>query len=349
MSPPRKGAHTPTDRLRALKDAENWLIRPRADEPKTVELRISEIETMPEVFQPREFDMGLRETSKRHVGRLQRRIGNVGELDPVVVIKLKKFSKDFNKELPKGRWVIVEGHHRHEAYRKSKHQQPITCEWFDGTVREAWDESLRRNIALNLEVPLADRQEAAWVRVLDGKLSKSQLVKTCGVAAGTISHMRRVKERYEDKSRRAKADKQFRRDVAAVGGLGDCSWWTANLINRNATPGERTLEQKINSLAKNLRSRYSNGKLAENPEVTAGALAVYDADLPQLLTLAWAKADKTREMKKTSEVALQRLLEASLQETEKIKTEIARRQTGEVAENEDIDDAAGEDDEDDAL
>jgi hypothetical protein len=265
----------------------------------------------------------------------------------VVVIKLRKFSRDFNKELPEGRWVIVEGHHRHEAYRKSRYTQPIKCEWFDGTVREAWDESLRRNIALNLEVPLADRQEAAWVRVLDGKLSKSQTVKTCGVAEGTINHMRRVKARYEDKSRRAKADKQFRRDVAAVGGLGDCSWWTANLINRNATPGERTLEQKINTLAKNLRTRYANGKLAEDPVVTAGALAVYDRDLPRLLTLAWAKADNTKEMKKMSEAALQRLLEASLTETEKIKAEIARRQAGEMAEDEHIG-TAGEDDEDDA-
>jgi hypothetical protein len=118
----RGGPHTAADRMRALEDAEAHLVRPRADEAKTVELRISEIETMPVIFQPREFDLGLRETDKRHVGRLQRRIGNVGELDPVVVIKLRAFSKDYNRELPKGRWIIVDGHHRHEAYRKNNHR-----------------------------------------------------------------------------------------------------------------------------------------------------------------------------------------------------------------------------------
>jgi hypothetical protein len=65
----------------------------------------------------------------------------VGELDPVVVIKLKEYADNpytgERSELLGRCWIIVDGHHRLEAYRKNKHEKPILCEWFDGTAREA--------------------------------------------------------------------------------------------------------------------------------------------------------------------------------------------------------------------
>jgi hypothetical protein len=129
-------------------------------------------------------------------------------------------------------------------------------------------------VALKLEVPYADRQEEAWKRVLMGGWSKRQIVETCGISEGVVSHMRRVKKRYYDGNRRASADKKFRKEI---GNLMECSWWTANLAHRNATPQERTLEQKVQSLAKVLRNRLTD-KLSEDPEVTAGALGAYDPD-----------------------------------------------------------------------
>jgi ParB/Sulfiredoxin domain len=121
---------------------------PKGQEAFT-ELLPGEIVLRPELFQPREFSFGLRQTDPDHVKKLARAIGIQGELDPVLVIKLGK------------RFVCVDGHHRLEAYKKEKWTKPIKCEWFGGSLREAVDESMARNAKDRLNVPQADRLEAA--------------------------------------------------------------------------------------------------------------------------------------------------------------------------------------------
>jgi hypothetical protein len=171
----RGGAHTTQAREEALLEAEGTLVRPADGRTQVVKLKPKQVIIRAELFQPREFDFGGRETDRRHVDRLARRIKNVGELDPIVVVKLGK------------KWVCVDGHHRVTAYKKSQRTEEIKCEWFAGSVREAMDEGMRRNAALNLEVPLADRQEEAWKRVLLGGWTKKQIVETCSIAEGTVS------------------------------------------------------------------------------------------------------------------------------------------------------------------
>jgi hypothetical protein len=260
----RGGAHTTQAREEALLEAGGTLVRPADGRTQTVKLKPQQIIIRAELFQPREFAFGGRDTDRRHVERLARRIKNVGELDPIVVIKLGR------------QWVCVDGHHRVTAYKKSKRTEEIKCEWFAGSVREAMDEGLRRNAALNLEVPLADRQEEAWKRVLLGGWTKQQIVKTCSIAEGTVSHMNRVRARYMNEDDDSDATKQFR---MSVGKLKASSWSNARLVNMNAEPKERTDEQRAQSLAKNMRSRLTD-MLSKDPTVTARALAIYDPDLP---------------------------------------------------------------------
>jgi hypothetical protein len=331
----RRGRYTAADRMKALPLAEKNLVRPRDDQPKEVELRASEITTMPVIFQPREADLGLSETDKAYVGKLQRRIDTVGELDPLLVIKVKHKEEELeNPYSDDGEthtterlvWVCIEGHHRLQAYHKNKYKEPIKCEWFDGTVREAMDESLRRNIALKLPVPLADRQEEAWRRVLMEDYSKKHIKQTCGVAEGTVSLMRRVKARYEDRSRRANADKEFRATIQASGGLAACAWWAVHLAHRSATTEQRTLEQKAQSFAKVLRTKLTD-RLSKDAWVTARAIEIRDPDLPILLQAVWGSRT-LREIETMSGAALQQLLQTNLQETQKIEAEIARRQAG---------------------
>jgi hypothetical protein len=109
-----------------------------------------------------------------------------------------------------------------------------------------------------------------------GGWSKEQIKQLTGIAEGTIAHMRRAKTWYEDKSDHLPATKEFRQ---RIGVLAEAPWWLVRLEMRNAKPEERTIEQKAQTLAKTLRSRLE-GKLSEDPEISARALAIYDPTLP---------------------------------------------------------------------
>jgi hypothetical protein len=154
----------------------------------------------------------------------------------------------------------------------------------EGSALEAADASVRQSTVLKLEASLADRQEAAWKRVVLDKHSKREIVETCAVAAGTVALMRRVLKRFRTRERNT-AWRKFKRDI---GVLEECSWSNALLAHRNADKTERTLEMRAQSLAKGLRTRFTD-KLSQDPELTARALAIYDPDLPGPLRAALAK------------------------------------------------------------
>jgi ParB-like nuclease domain len=183
------------------------------------------------LFQPREFSYGARDVDPRHVGRLATLIKNLGELDPPIVVKLGK------------RWVVVDGHHRIAAYQQQRWPDQIKCLWFRGTAQEAADESQRQNSKIKLEVPLADKQEAAWKRTLTdpkgGVWSRAYLSRLCGIAEGTIALMRRVAQRYYDKDDQSDWAQTFRREV---GRISECSWSTARLAFANVTQARQVGE-----------------------------------------------------------------------------------------------------------
>ena len=236
----------------------------------------SEIVLRPELFQPREFSFGLRQTDPDHAKKLKRAIGIQGELDPILVVKLGK------------KFVCVDGHHRLRAYKDAKWSKPIKCEWFGGSLREAVDESMARNAKDRLNVPQADRLEAAWKRVLLEWGSKKQIVELCGVGDGTVAHMRRVKERYKEMS---KLGDQFR---AALGfPLKETSWSQAKLAYVGVAKSEIDDELLAERLARRMRSRLTN-LLSRNHKVTARALELYDPELPKGLADAWQNPSTVR-------------------------------------------------------
>jgi hypothetical protein len=57
-------------------------------------------------------------------------------------------------------------------------------------------------------------------------------------------------------------------------------------------PAKIDIEARAGSLARSIRSRLQ-GKLSQDPEVTARALAIYDPELPQPL-MAPLRADRAR-------------------------------------------------------
>lgn len=290
----------------------------------SVNLTPSEIEVRPELFQPREFSFGLRATNPDHVKKLTRAISIQGELDPILVIKLGK------------KWVCVDGHHRLAAYKAEKWTKRIKCEWFGGSVRGAVDESVIRNAKDRLNVPHADRLEAAWKRVLLGWGSKAEIVQLCCVGEGTVAQMRRVKERGREQSKRGDA---LRSNLGFS--LNETSWSQAKLAYLGVEPKEIDDELRAVRLSKRMRARLTN-LLSRDPKVTARALALYDPELPKGIMSAWVVpktvaamtddddgegADDAAALSGADKV-LQRDMKTYRERIAAIETELARRASG---------------------
>ena len=261
------------DTAQALKIAEAQLERPETNgSPVFVQVRPQDIRTRLELFQPRRPGYGTRTVDTKHVNKLATRIARKGELDPVLVVKLGR------------EWVVVDGHHRIAAYLKLKRTEPIRCEWFAGTVREATDESLRRNEKAHLEIDQGDKAEEAWKRTLLGWGSKAQVVNLTGCGEGTVAKMRRAVEWHRKQVSGAQRTPMGEKLRNALGDdLRVHSWNKVNGVLLDLTPKEWDMNDAAAKLARSLVTRMTT-KLSEDPEVTARALWLYDRDMyPKLI------------------------------------------------------------------
>lgn len=244
--------------------AEASLERPNGA-PAFVKLKPNEISLLPELFQPREFSFGMYEVDRKHVQDLLQRIERKGELDPVLVLRTQN------------RWLCVDGHHRLAAYKRARWTQPINCEWFPGTVREAIDESLRRNEVAKLKIATIDRFEAAWKRTVLQWGSKSEVVRLTGVSEGVVAMMRRVKRAYEAGDA---VSKKLQKMVGSD--LGRVKWRQIRAAYLGLEYHHTSIDDQAAILARRISNRLTN-LLSRSPVVTARALAIYDANLPEAL------------------------------------------------------------------
>ncbi len=95
-------------------------------------LQIRAITLMPELFQPRD---GI---SEKHVTDLKKNIKNFGELDPLTVIVVGK------------RTILIDGHHRVEAYRQIWPNREVPIRYFDGSPSDAVLSASEANSAVKL-------------------------------------------------------------------------------------------------------------------------------------------------------------------------------------------------------
>jgi hypothetical protein len=244
---------------------------PAPDDPQYVYLAPQELSVRPELFQPREFTYGVREVNKRHVEQLKREIERVGELDPILVIRLGRA------------WVCVDGHHRLAAYQKLKWKPKVKCEWFKGSVWDAVDAGMRTNAKIKLNMQQEDKFENAWKRVVLRHGSKSEISKTCAVSETTIAGMRRAMRAFTE----GPQAKDLQRKLGQE--LEDASWWKIRQIwlghEEKEIDKKARIRERAAALAKGLTSRMED-RLSRNPEVTAMALKLYDAELIDPLTEA---------------------------------------------------------------
>ncbi|ARP62593.1 hypothetical protein A9K65_003730 [Mesorhizobium sp. WSM1497] len=207
------------------------------------ELALADITLMPVLFQPR----GI---SEKHIGDLARAIQNFGQVEPVTVLAVGRKA------------VLVDGHHRIEAYKKAGKTDCIPVRYFKGTPEEAVLEAGQANSKVKLPMTPAERQNYAWRLVLIGQFSKAKIAEATGVSAAQVANMRVVLRKLGE--------------AAVEHG----SWLQARFAAKGPRDAfsEDDLEQwkqdKADEMADRLARTFATA-LLDNPEITAMALASY--------------------------------------------------------------------------
>lgn len=212
-------------------------------EPLPTRLDLSDITRLPQLFQPRSI-------SENHITDLVRAIERFGALDPVTVIRIGQ------------QFILIDGHHRLEAYQRAKQTSAIPVSYFTGTPEEAVLEAGEANSKAKLPMMPQERQDHAWRLVLLDRHSKSQISRASGTSSTQVANMRKV-----------------RRELAASA-YDHEHWWQA----RKAAQGpedeisDDDREQWKADMAEDFANRLArefSTKLADRPEIAAMALSAY--------------------------------------------------------------------------
>jgi ParB-like chromosome segregation protein Spo0J len=203
-------------------------------------LPLTAITVLEAVFQPRAM-------SEHHVHGLSKIIKKQGSVAPVLV-------------WPAGDQIILlDGHHRLEAYKKSEKTDAIPVEYFEGTADAALAKSGECNTPLKLVMNNDERQNFAWRMVTLGDYTKDRVAVASGVGLTQVDRMRAVKLK--------------------LGNLALCfaTWKAANKHAKEPEEergSEDWKERQAEEHAEKLTKAFGN-KLSTNAELAAMALQIY--------------------------------------------------------------------------
>ncbi|MDY8109212.1 ParB/RepB/Spo0J family partition protein [Fulvimarina sp. 2208YS6-2-32] len=216
---------------------------PSADRP--AEVRLEDLGRRSELFQPRG---GIDE---HHVGVLAKAIRSGGKpLEPIEVLQA-------GPEL-----IIIDGHHRFDAYKEAKWSDAVPVSYFEGTLEEAVIASGRANSRAKLVMRQPERLNYAWRLTLLERLSKAQIADASGVGTSTVANMRTAKNKLEDRAFEFNSWGQAQR--------------AANETDEDMSDDqlEQWKEQLADRWAEDL-SRKFGPKMVNLPEIAAMALERY--------------------------------------------------------------------------
>lgn len=245
-----KGAtalHEPT--LLLLDLEREW--QPQAT-PRLERLPVDLLEVVPTLFQPR----GM---SEKHIEDLKRAIKASGDLDAMLV-------------LPVGsRLIIVDGHHRLEAYQRAETTAAVPISYFEGSPRDALFEAGKQNSKAKLPMESRERQDYAWRLVLFDNSSKAEVSGASGVSTSQVANMRKVRSQLGDDA------------------FDYTSWFKARAAAKGTA---KSTTDDIEQWKQELAGRWADGmakqfstKMANHPEVAAIALDMYfGRKLPELFS-----------------------------------------------------------------
>lgn len=210
---------------------------------------LADLEVIEVLFQPRAM-------SEKHLHDLKKAIKAVGPLEPLLVLPVGE------------RLIVVDGHHRREAYRLSGFSEPVPVTYFLSTPRQAMFEAVRQNSMAKLPMENREKQDYAWKLVLVGDSSKSEISAATGVSPSQVANMRKARKLLND----------------------DAFDFTSWLGARRAAQGKGKLEVDVDELKERQAIDWANRmakefttKLANNPEIAAMAFDIYfGRKLPEL-------------------------------------------------------------------
>lgn len=209
-------------------------------------LPITAIDQHPELFQPRNLKL-----DEHHVQELARIIKQQGHVDPILLLPVGK------------RAVLIDGHHRLEAYHAARHRKPVPVSWFRGTLDEAVLEAGRLNTKASLVMSNQERMNFAWRLVLLGRHSKREIVEVTRVSKGQVGNMRKVMTDLGPDAYRCRF------------------WWEARELHKGRSREPMTddqreawMEELANDYADRMHKTFGR-KLGDNPEVAARAIALH--------------------------------------------------------------------------
>jgi hypothetical protein len=215
--------------------------------PETLAWR--DIRQEPGLFQARGGEL-----YEPHLSDLASAIGREGMLDPVEVIQIGPQA------------VLIEGHHRMEAYRRAGITEGIPVVYFKGTVADAVAESGRANTRAKLPMPLRERNDYAWKLVKLGRHSIKETASAANISERQVAIMRKVAKALGDA---AFGYERWMPALQASKGIAPLTW----------EPDE--IEARKEAQAQDYAERLSKAfytKLTNNPEIAARALALHFGD-----------------------------------------------------------------------
>ncbi|MHC2401411.1 ParB-like chromosome segregation protein Spo0J [Bradyrhizobium barranii subsp. barranii] len=175
-------------------------------------------------------------------------------------------------------FYVIDGHHRLAAYDTASVSK-IPAKVFSGTLEEAERFALRSNSRDKIPMAKADKREAAWRLVRQGKKvdSITSIAKDASVSQSTVSNMRAVLKRLRELK-------------VAEEDIGELTWNSARLraqgIEEQAEL-EDWREAEAQKLVEDIARAKLGGRLTKNPDITAIALAKLHDGLPQALMAQW--------------------------------------------------------------
>jgi hypothetical protein len=220
------------------------------------QLALSELQVIPDVFQHRS---GNEAASSKHIDGLVKSLrGSKGKpFEPLTVYWIGDA------------WVVIDGHHRYEAYTFLDYAEPVPVQVFEGSLDEAIGEALNGNSRDKLPFGGSrEKSNAAWRIVVGTGLSISKAVAVSNRSRQTIITMRTVAKEI--------SKKHPERDLCTL------TWDDAQRISKGLKPLENIdddwQEKRAKELADRLVRTFATS-LGKQPEVFWRALEIYDGRL----------------------------------------------------------------------
>lgn len=213
--------------------------------PEPIMLAQQAIMELTQVFQIRDATV-----DERHVSELMKVLSIKGSIDPLHVWRCGDAI------------ILIDGHHRLEAYRRWNREAEVPVIFFKGSVDEAIRFAEEANGDHKLPITYEERANYAWKLVIHaedlGKLSKAQLIARTTISKGTIDTMRKVARELGSRAREVPRWSQAHREWKHGRGDDDrefdFSWQEAEAM----------------MIVDRLGAEFGK-KLAKRPEITAKA------------------------------------------------------------------------------